>query len=88
MNGIPAAAGFWTDQFVPFVDCLLWTGHLTPDGYPGGVRFGTQKMGAHRASYTAAHGDIPQGMDVDHICFTTACIRDRVQRYKAKQIAS
>ena len=44
--------------------CQLWAGRLNPDGYG---RQGRQGI-AHRIAYEQAHGPIPAGMQVDHLC--------------------
>lgn len=33
------------------------------------------KMAAHRFSWSLANGEIPEGMVIDHICHTPACVR-------------
>jgi hypothetical protein len=56
--------------------CWEWTGTGTPDGYghfqPGP---GQKRWMAHKWSYTAHNGPIPDGMQVDHKCHTddTSC---------------
>lgn len=51
--------------------CWLWTGEGNKDGYgmfrpgPGQPRYMT-----HRWSYEAHHGEIPEGMQIDHTCHT------------------
>lgn len=58
-------------------DCWLWTGYVRPDGY--GVL--TQKVDgkatplyAHRLSYEAFVGPIPDGKHIDHLCRVRCCI--------------
>lgn len=52
-------------------ECWMWTGQSGKDGYgmfqagPGQPR-----MAAHRWSYLSFNGDIPDGMQVDHLCHT------------------
>lgn len=51
--------------------CVLWPGSLDKDGYgrcPNGW------TGAHRVSYEAFNGFVPNGLDVHHTCNTKACI--------------
>ncbi len=43
------------------------------DGYCRTRRDGRQKM-AHRVAWEDAHGPIPPGMTVDHMCWNPACI--------------
>lgn len=53
--------------------CWVWTGHLSPDGYPR-IRGAHISGLAHRVAYTAWRGEIPSGMEVDHLCRNRACI--------------
>ena len=54
-------------------DCLIWTGSTSSAGY-GQLNAGGQKMYAHRFSYERVNGPIPDGMVIDHICHTPACV--------------
>ena len=60
-------------------DCIIWCGSATPDGY-GRVGRGGKKDGisptitAHRAAYLAYIGDIPNGLELDHVCQNRLCI--------------
>lgn len=49
--------------------CWLWQGHLVT-GY--GAYAG---MGAHRWSYIAEHGSIPNGLHLDHLCRVRSCVK-------------
>lgn len=53
--------------------CWPWQGYVRSDGY-GSFRFEGKKQGAHRASYTLNIGSIPEGLEVDHICFNPDCV--------------
>jgi len=64
-------------------DCILWTGRTA--GRPG-YEYGTTYVPktatlpghtttAHRAAYEAAHGPVPDGMQVEHRCRERLCIR-------------
>lgn len=59
--------------------CWLWQRSFNNQGYPigGFVRYGKQKGSflAHRALFEHHVGPIPEGMEVDHLCFTPACVR-------------
>lgn len=49
--------------------CWLWTGYVRRDGY------GTLgKMRAHRATYIAFRGPIPEGLELDHLCRVRHCV--------------
>lgn len=58
--------------------CREWTGNTNNDGYARySVRCGAsvRKEYAHRAAWMAATGrDIPEGMQLDHICCNRRCI--------------
>lgn len=50
--------------------CVEWSGQIDRDGY--GRLSGRL---AHRLAYATAHGPIPEGMTVDHLCFNPPCVR-------------
>src|SRR5699024_8802903 len=52
--------------------CLLWTGGMSADGY-GSMWVGGKDVGAHRYAWERANGPIPEGMYIDHKCYTRAC---------------
>lgn len=58
--------------------CWLWTGTLTK-GY-GHVQIGSRSDGsrrkvyAHRLVYESQVGPIPDGLELDHLCRTKACV--------------
>lgn len=82
----PALALFWSRVNVngPWSDllesrCWVWEGTTNgPAGY-GLLQMksslGRWKMLAHRFGYEAAHGPIPAGLTVDHLCRNTLCVR-------------
>lgn len=59
-------------------DCWLWTGRTKPDGY--GVFKNKSPDGrwvhvyAHRFSYEAVCGPIPEGLTIDHLCRVRNCV--------------
>lgn len=54
-------------------DCWIWNQSLDPHGYPMiSLRNKTQR--AHRISYAAHHGEVPDAMHVCHKCDTPACV--------------
>ena len=55
-----------------FEHCHVFRGALTSNGY-GRVRAGNITLRAHRVSYSAFRGEIPQGMEVMHLCNTKVC---------------
>lgn len=58
-------------------ECWGWSGKsVTRDGYPTlcDYRTGTPvSVYAHRVSYEVNVGPIPDGYEVDHLCFNTTC---------------
>lgn len=56
--------------------CWHWKGHLGAGGY-GGFRFRGGTWKAHRASYTMFVGEIPSGLELDHLCRVRSCVNPR-----------
>ena len=55
-------------------ECWLWTAACNQYGY-GVFKHGEKLVAAHRLSFEWANGDIPDGMQADHRCFTRNCVR-------------
>jgi hypothetical protein len=56
--------------------CWNWTGATNGRGY-GVINVGGRDGGmayAHRVAYELAEGEIPDGMEVDHLCFNKGCV--------------
>jgi HNH endonuclease len=53
-------------------DCWVWTGYINPKGYGKCQIKGFGQM-AHRVSYQAFVGPIPDGLTIDHLCRTRNC---------------
>jgi HNH endonuclease len=53
--------------------CWVWGQRLNDDGY-GVLRVDGKPWRAHRLSYILHVGEIPLGMDLDHLCRNRACI--------------
>ena len=53
--------------------CWIWTGTVTSRGY-GQLISHNKKVYAHRASFQAFVGDIPDGMVVCHACDNVHCV--------------
>lgn len=68
------------DRFWPNVektdDCWIWTGRRAGSGSPyGNITTGrTASVYAHRFSYELHRGEIPDGLEIDHLCFNTLCV--------------
>lgn len=58
-------------------ECWRWFKRVDGDGY-GRFTFhanGRQReVGAHRASWLAHRGDIPEGLEIDHLCRNRWCV--------------
>lgn len=65
----PVSERFWM-KVDKSAACWLWTASKTLHGYPR-----IDNTYAHRVSWEMAHGSIPAGMQVDHICHTRECVR-------------
>ena len=53
--------------------CWIWMGNIAKVGY-GQFLSNKKKLYAHRASYEAFKGNIPEGMYVCHKCDTRSCV--------------
>jgi hypothetical protein len=62
------------DKFTVGDGCWLWTGAKTPYGYGKILTFRSIRV-AHRVLYEALVGPVPEGMELDHLCRTPACVR-------------
>jgi hypothetical protein len=54
--------------------CVEFTGATSPTGY-GFVRVDGKNVYAHRLAYEDAHGPIPEGLVIDHLCRNRACVK-------------
>ncbi len=52
--------------------CMLWEGALTGSGY-GSVWNEGKWWLAHRLAYVQEVGDVPDGMELDHLCNKPSC---------------
>lgn len=53
--------------------CLIWQGPLDKDGY-GTFYFRRKNRRAHRVAWYSVHGAIPDGLVINHVCRTPACV--------------
>ena len=65
-------------RFWSFVDpngqgCWLWHGRRGRATY-GAFYFGGVSTPAHRVTFEMAFGPIPEGLQIDHLCRTPACV--------------
>ena len=59
---------------VPSTPCTLWEGAVQSSGYGSVTNGRGGSMLAHRKAWEAAHGPIPEGMTVDHLCCQKLCV--------------
>ncbi|NBO53554.1 MAG: HNH endonuclease [Actinobacteria bacterium] len=55
-------------------ECWVWQGCRDHHGY-GQFKFRGKKVRAHRWIYEALHGELPEGLFVDHLCRNRGCVR-------------
>jgi len=54
--------------------CWLWTGSCDKDGY-GRFKINSRYVRAGRFAYQMAHGSIPDGAQLDHLCRNKPCVK-------------
>lgn len=61
--------------------CWNWTGPRDKDGYGlfgdaklNSLAFGHKTRRAHRIAYSLITEPIPDGLEIDHMCFNTSCV--------------
>ncbi len=55
--------------------CWIWQGARNPQGY--GNRYCKRRkraFGAHRVYWEEAHGPVPEGYELDHLCRVPLCV--------------
>ena len=69
------AERFWAKVYLPPCedDCWTWTAYVGGRGY-GLFQVSSHKGAAHRWAYEDAHGMIPEGLEVDHLCRNRRCV--------------
>jgi hypothetical protein len=53
--------------------CVIFTGFLMPHGYGQILHRGKKRL-VHRVAYELVHGEIPDGLQIDHRCRNRACV--------------
>lgn len=72
-----ARTRFWSRVIKTYPDeCWLWTGATNNHGY-GQIYVKGQLQYAHRFSYELQVRPIPDGLELDHLCRTPACVNYR-----------
>lgn len=59
--------------YEPNTGCWLWVRAKSVDGY-GRIKIDGENVSAHRTSYAAYLGPIPEGLTIDHLCRTRLCV--------------
>jgi len=54
--------------------CWIWLGYKTELGY-GRYWYGKKQVMVHRLAYELCVGNIPEGLELDHLCRNTSCVR-------------
>lgn len=54
-------------------ECLLWTGATSSHGY-GKLWVKGEYIWAHRYAWQRVNGEIPAGLEIDHICHVRNCV--------------
>jgi hypothetical protein len=65
-----------SDKFLVGDGCWTWTASLDSHGY-GQINSGGRgkPLPAHRVVYEMINGPVPVGLDLDHLCRNTVCVR-------------
>lgn len=65
---------FWSKVDVREIDeCWPWTAYITPKGY-GRFWTGKTTQYAYRVAYEMRVGEIPTGLELDHLCHNRSCV--------------
>ncbi|TXH57895.1 MAG: HNH endonuclease [Desulfurellales bacterium] len=69
------AAWMWRSVMPePNSGCWLWDGSVAPNGYGKIEMVEGRWYGAHRLSYIAYKGDVPDGLVIHHKCENRVCV--------------
>lgn len=64
------------EKIITHNECRIWTGCRVKNGY-GQVRFKGARIYVHRLVYRLEIGDIPDGLQLDHLCRNRACVNPK-----------
>jgi hypothetical protein len=82
----PLSERFWA-KVDKSGECWLWTAGTSRKGY-GAILVEGKGRAAHRVAYELVNGPIPEGMQIDHMCHTRACVRPdhlRIANFKQQR---
>lgn len=70
---------FWRDAVVVEEGCWGWRGCFTKDGYTqlGTAEWNRGSSPGHRVSWIIHNGQIPTGMQLDHLCRNRKCVNPK-----------
>lgn len=68
---VPVPEQFAAKYLVDDSECWIWQGKIASNGY---AVFGGVGLGAHRYSYQLHNGEIPDGLQLDHLCMVKRCV--------------
>jgi hypothetical protein len=57
-------------------ECWVWQAAKSPGGY-GVISVNKRNQVAHRVAYTWLVGEIPKGLQLDHLCRNRACVNPK-----------
>ena len=63
---------FW-DKVLFTIDCWVWTAGKDKDGY-GIFKLNKKVIRAYQYTWKLYNGDIPDGLELDHICENRKCV--------------
>lgn len=86
LRGATLAEQYWAkvDRRGPD-ECWPWLSSRNPKGYGVMSDGHRSSQPAHRFGYVLAHGPIPDGLTVDHLCHTVACTLGNACPHRACQ---
>lgn len=64
---------FWHKVLRDPDGCWIWQGNVNRDGY-GRFSHQGRKLLAHRAAYMSLVGQVPEGLQLDHLCRVRNCV--------------
>jgi hypothetical protein len=56
-----------------YTECWIWTGSVNERGY-GRLSIDGKPRRVHRIAYELMVGEIPEGLELDHLCNRRACV--------------
>ena len=84
MPGRSTPEQFWS-RVDKSADCWLWNGAKDKLGY-GGLAFQGRRILAHRLAYELTIGQIPPGLELDHLCRNPSCVNPEHLEAVAHQV--